>query len=217
LPAGNWRGIASTETLLAAMRPYTSSGPSFNRHGPRGIVGLDFVFKLAEAAVGVCVLVGYSKPDALVYPKMEVRAYLQHARFLLCFFLTHASQTKTILLAILIAESENEISIASFLRATKAAVRSEVQILREVLLAFARPLSMHSMLTIVFVQGLRAKREIVEKLLEQHSTETDPLQNMIAWNLDAFLSSYMRNPVLRRNPWPEVHIVSLQFNGYFVS
>jgi hypothetical protein len=98
-----------------------------------------------------------------------------------------------------------EVSISSFLKATKAAsaIRSGVQILREVLLAFAHSLSMHSMLTIVFMQGLRAKREIVEKLLEQHSTETDPLQNMIAWNLDAFLSSYMRNvnPVLRRNPW----------------
>jgi len=60
------------------------------------------------------------------------------------FFLTLASQTKTILLAILIAESENELSISSFLRATKNAIRSEVEILREVLLAFARALSMHS-------------------------------------------------------------------------
>ena len=68
------------------MRPYTSSGPPSNRNGPRGIVGFDFVFKLGEAGVGVCVVVGYSKPDALVYPKMEVRLCLQHARFLLCFF-----------------------------------------------------------------------------------------------------------------------------------
>ena len=72
-------------------------------------------------------------------------------------------------------------------------------------------------LTIAFMQELNSARTMVDKLLEQHSTETDPLQDMIAWNLDAFLVSYMRNPVLRRNPWPEVPIVFLQINGYFFS
>jgi hypothetical protein len=54
------------------MRPFTSSGPPSHPNGPRGIVGFDFVFKLAEGALGACVLVAYSKPDQLIYPEMEV-------------------------------------------------------------------------------------------------------------------------------------------------
>jgi hypothetical protein len=70
--AGNWRGLASTETLLAAMRPYTSSAPPLHAEGPRGLVGIDFVFKLAQDQLAAGVLVAYSKPDHLVYPEMEV-------------------------------------------------------------------------------------------------------------------------------------------------
>jgi hypothetical protein len=70
--AGNWRGLASTETLLAAMRPFTSSAPPHHPEGPSGIVGMDFVFKLAQDNIAAGVLVAYSKPDCLVYPEMEV-------------------------------------------------------------------------------------------------------------------------------------------------
>jgi hypothetical protein len=54
------------------MRPYTSSAPPNHVDGPRGLVGIDFVFKMAEGNLGACVLVAYSKPDREVYPKMEV-------------------------------------------------------------------------------------------------------------------------------------------------
>lgn len=112
------------------------------------------------------------------------------------------------MLAILIAESENELTIAAFLRATKHAIRSEIDTLREVLFLHLR-LHYHSMLTIDYTQELNATRKIMNELLEQHSTETDLQVVMISWNLPAFLHSYMRNPVLRRNPWPEVHLVSV--------
>jgi hypothetical protein len=106
------------------MRPYLSCSPPKHDDGPKGIAGIDCVFKLTAEKAAVCVVVASTKP---MFPGLQVQPCNSFDPVSWLSKLTvDQLQPKTQLIAIFFCESENQLSLAGCLRDLQECIEVEV-------------------------------------------------------------------------------------------